>query len=103
MRPLLRRFHIRTRIAFWIASISTALLVFMALTVFAVFQQQLIASLDGTLTLRATSNRELVDSSTSPPSLRIVHDPARELVAGEAVLRMYRGDGTLLDDASPAT
>jgi two-component system OmpR family sensor kinase len=103
MRPRRPNLHIRTRIALWIAAISSALLVVMAVTVFGVFQQQLVASLDDTLSLRAASNRDLVDLSTSPPSLRIVRDPARELFSGEAVLRLYRSDGTLLDDASPAT
>src|SRR4051794_24228535 len=99
----LPRLRIRTRIALWITFISIALFVFMAVGVYIVFQRQLLANLDDTLSLRAASNQQLVDLSTSPPTLGISHDPNPELFSGEAVLRLYRGDGTLLEDASPAT
>lgn len=95
--------HIRTRIALWIATICSALLVLMAVGVYTVFKQQLTASLDDTLSLRSGTYRQLIDFSTSPPSLRVFRDPDRQLFSGEAVLRLYRTDGTILDNPSPAT
>ncbi len=75
----------------------------MAVGVYGVFQRQLLTNLDDTLSLRATSNRQLIDLTTTPPSLKIEHVPNPELFSGEAVLRLYLGDGKLLTDASPAT
>src|SRR6476660_9027969 len=100
---LRRNVHIRTRIALRIAAFSSALLILMAVGVIGVFQQQLFAGLDDVLSVRAESNQQLIDFGTTPPSLRLVDDPNRELLTGEAVLRLYAVDGTLLTDASPET
>jgi signal transduction histidine kinase len=100
MRARLTSLPIKTRIALWIGSISTVLLVFMALAVYGVFAQQLVASLDQTVELRSNSYEELIDLDSDPPVLRIAI-PDGDLGAGEAVLRLYAADGALLQDASP--
>jgi signal transduction histidine kinase len=94
--------HIRTRIALWIATISIGLLVLMASAVFATFDRQLKSNLDDTLSLRSDTNRQLVDLTSVPPSLVRSPDPEHERFQGEAVLRLYAGDGSLLSDSSPA-
>jgi heavy metal sensor kinase len=100
MRARLANLPIKTRIALWIGSISTVLLVLMALAVYGVFGQQLMASLDLTVELRSNSYEELIDFASTPPMLRIAI-PDGDLGAGEAVLRLYAVDGALLQDASP--
>lgn len=100
MRARLASLPIKTRIALWIGSISTVLLVLMALAVYGVFAQQLMASLDQTVELRSNSYEELIDTASNPPALRISVADA-DLGAGEAVLRLYAADGALLQDASP--
>lgn len=102
MRARLARLPIKTRIALWIGSISTVLLVLMALAVYGVFAQQLMASLDQTVELRSNSYEQLIDFTAHPPVLR-VEVPDGDLGTGEAVLRLYAADGTLLQDASPST
>jgi heavy metal sensor kinase len=99
-RPSLR---IRTRIALSICAVSTGLLVLMSVAVYAVFDRQLIANLDDTLSLRSETNLQLIDTTVAPPALRVTSDPNHELRVGEAVLRLYSVDGTLLVNASPAT
>lgn len=100
MRARLASLPIKTRIALWIGSISTVLLVLMALAVYGVFAQQLMASLDQTVELRSTSYEELIDFQSDPPALRSAVTDA-DLGAGEAVLRLYDASGALLQDASP--
>ena len=101
MRSRFTELPIRTRIALWIAGISTALLVFMAIAVYGVFAQQLTTELDQTIALRAASYQQLLDRSTTPPTLHITV-PEVDLGTGEGILRLYAVDGALLQDASPS-
>ena len=98
-----RNLPIRTRTAIWIALIAAAMLITMGFAVQAIFGKQLQANLDDILTLRAEANRQLIDTTQNPPTLVVTHDPNQELLTGVAVLRLYAADGTLLDDASPAS
>lgn len=102
MRTRLAKLPIKLRIALWIGGVSTALLVFMALAVYGVFAQQLLASLDQTVELQSNSYEQLIDFTANPPALRIAI-PDIDLSTGEGVLRLYAADGTLLQDASPHT
>jgi two-component system, OmpR family, sensor kinase len=94
---------VRARIAFTILAVSTVFLIAMALAVYIAFENELVASLDDTLRLRAAENLALVNDSVSPPTLTVASDPGGQLAAGEALLRLYDSHATLLFDASPAT
>jgi signal transduction histidine kinase len=96
------RASIRTRIAASIFALSFGLLIFMSAMVYIAFERQLRASLDDTLRLQAAAILELVDTTTVPPALAVGVDPGHERAAGEAVLRLYDRNGTLLEDGSPA-
>src|SRR4051812_38131128 len=103
MRLPLPNLRIRTRIALTVSAVSIGLLVLLAVTVYAVFDRELQSNLDSTLGLRAESNLQLVDLSGAAPALQVASDPGQERLAGEAVLRLYASDGSVLQDASPAT
>jgi len=94
---------VRSRIALAIFAVSTGMLVLMSTAVYVTFDRQLSESLDDTLRLRAESNLQLVDATGAAPALLVSLDPGRELATGEAVLRLYGGDGAMLADASPAS
>ncbi len=93
---------IRAKVAVAIFGLSTGMLVVMSVAVYVAFARELQANLDDTLQLRAAANLQLVDSSQSPPVLRGGPDPGSERSQGQAVLRLFRPDGRILDDASPA-
>jgi two-component system OmpR family sensor kinase len=95
--------RIRARIALTICVVSTGLLILMSAAIYIVFNRQLTVNLDDTLALRAEANIQLVDASHVPPVLPVSSDPRQELSMGEAVLRLYARDGSMLADASPAT
>jgi two-component system OmpR family sensor kinase len=97
------RIPIRTRIALSIFALSAGLLIFMSVMVYVAFDRQLRASLDDTLRLQSVANLELVDTSRVPPVLTVSVDPGHERSTGEAVLRLYDRDGTMLADGSPAS
>ena len=96
------KWTIRTRIALAIVGTSTALLLAMAAVVYFSFSRQLNVNLDDVLTLRSASNSQLVDSTTVPPRLTVDSDPGGERSEGEAVLRLFDANATLLADESPA-
>lgn len=98
-----RSTSIRVRIALTIFAVSTGLLIVMSIAVYVLFNRQLLASLDDTLRLRATANAGLVDTTPPRLSLPAVDGSDSEFVNGEAVLRLYGSDGTLLDNAAPFT
>ena len=101
--PLPRHnFRIRSRIALSVCTVTVVLMVAMSVAVFGVFQEQLNASLDDTLGLRAEANRQLLNLSGSTPQLTVNVDPGNELLRGEAILRLFAPDGTLLSDAVPS-
>jgi signal transduction histidine kinase len=74
----------------------------MSIAVYTAFAEGLMENLDDTIRLRAESNMQLVDSTQSPPVLRAGPDPGNERSEGEAVLRLFRPDAGILNDASPA-
>jgi len=88
-------------VAVAIFGLAAGTLVVMSIAVYAAFARQLQENLDDTLRLRAASNLQLVDSTQSPPVLRAGPDPGSERSQGEAVLRLFRPDGGILNDASP--
>ena len=98
-----RRITIRTRIALAIFGAAAALLIAMSFAVYASFARALNENLDDTLRLRAAANLRLVDLAASPPTLQPGFDPGRERAEGDAALRLYGLDGSMLADASPAT
>jgi two-component system OmpR family sensor kinase len=93
---------IRTRIAISIFALSSGLLILMSALVYIAFERQLRTSLDDTLRLQAAAILELVDTTRVPPALAVGVDPGHERATGEAVLRLYSRDGTMLEDSSPA-
>ena len=102
MRRTLRNWPIRAKVAVAIFGLSAGTLVVMSIAVYTAFAGELQENLDDTIRLRATSNLQLVDSTQSPPVLSAGPDPGSERSQGEAVLRLFRPDGGILNDASPA-
>lgn len=94
---------IRIRIALTIFAVASSLLVLMSIAVYVAFDHQLIASLDGTLRLRAESNLQFVNLTAAQPALLVSGDPGLSRSDGESLLRLYDAHGVLLTDASPAT
>ena len=99
---MLSRLPIRTRISLAILCLATGMLVLMSFAVYFAFRQQLSENLDDTLRLRAAANQQLVNGSSSPPTLSSGIDPGLERLEGEAILRLFEPGGNLLADASPA-
>ena len=99
---MLRSLPIRTRISLAILCLATGMLVLMSFAVYFAFRQQLSENLDDTLRLRAAANQQLVNGSSSPPTLSSGIDPGLERLEGEAILRLFEPGGNLLADASPA-
>lgn len=81
-----------------ILALSMAALVLMSVGAYLAFERQLRSSFDSTLRARAASYATLVDLGASPPSLRIAADPGAERANGQAVIRLFNADGTLLAD-----
>jgi len=90
--------RVRTRIALTIFALSTGHLVLMSITVYLAFDEQLRASLDDTLALRAEANLQFVDSTTSPPTLFVaIEDDGSGIpneLATEFFQRFRRGDSS---------